>query len=48
MKTRIAYSIALALLAWSLTACTVTWDDAGNRSATLDGEGFAKVIRSAK
>ena len=48
MKTRIAYTIALALLTWSLTACTVTWDDAGNRSATLDGDGVAQVIRSAK
>jgi hypothetical protein len=48
MKTRIAYTIALALLALSLTACSITWDDAGNRSATLDGDGLAKVIRSAK
>jgi hypothetical protein len=24
MKTRIAYTIALSLLAWSLTACTTT------------------------
>ena len=49
MKPRLLLEIiAIAFMVYSMTSCTVTLNDDGSKSATLDGEGLAHVINAAK